>query len=136
MSVVILPTLSDKHWVVDPVSKADMLFAHFMAGSNTQTYMYTSEVSSLPYLLQKYGHNPNEFATNVKTRLQIYYQRYYDNVDIQVYAKEEVEGTNRYSIHLDMIVSDDGGKEIQLGRILTINDGKMQKVVKLNATGS
>lgn len=130
-----LPTLSSRAWSIDPLEKMDSLFAHFMASDHSQTYLYGDTVSSLPYLVQQYGNKPTEFIDNLKTTLSTYYGLYFDAVDVTAYIENKDSYESTYTVVVDLEALH-GEKTYKLGRVLELQKGVLNKVIKENNQGS
>ena len=128
----VLPTMSTDGWVDSPTVKADRLFAHFLVSEYSQTALYTGNVSSLAYLIQKNKEAPMSTANEIKTALNVYFSRYYDQVEVDCnWTDVDPEG-GKAEIQIYASLIDSDGISISLGRAISIVDSKVQKVAALN----
>lgn len=127
-----VPTLTTAGWVTAPADKADALMSHFFEAEKSQTFLYGSNVSSLQSLVEQYGNNPTNMTQELRSALEDYLGRYYTGaiVNINIYD----DGTPRYELRVYVQVTEDG-KQYSFGKLLQVNNSKIQKVVSLNNEG-
>jgi len=126
-----LPTLTENHWLEDSLKKLDMLFSHFLVSTYSQTYVYDKQISSLSWLLEQYGSDSTDFATELKITLERYIGRYYKSVDVVSQSKESEERPGRYEVIVDINVIDDNDNEYNIGRVLLVEKSTLISVLKL-----
>jgi hypothetical protein len=129
----VVPTLSSFGWVNSPAVKADVLMAHFFEANKSQTNLYGPNVSSLQWLIQQKGNDPNALASAVESALSAYLGRYFDGASISVQALLENPDTDqsRYSLRVQGTITAEG-KEYSLEKLLELNDGKFKLFAELN----
>ncbi len=128
----VLPTMSTDGWVDSPTVKADRLFAHFLVSEYSQTALYAGNVSSLPYLIQKNKEAPLSTANDIKTTLEVYFSRYYDQVEVECSWIDVEPDGGKAEIQIYASLIDSDGISISLGKAVSIVDSKVQKVATLN----
>ena len=128
-----VPTLSSDGWVTNTVMKADYLLSHFFLSEYSRTYLYLGDISSFPWILQKYKDDIYGLEDNTRQTLKKYFGRYFPKAEVDVKIKKE-EGS-KYAIIVVVIVTDVGGREFSVGRLADVLDAKILKVQKINNTG-
>lgn len=130
-----VPTLSEDGWVFDPLNKANYLMSYFFEADYSQSQFYYGRVSSLGYLLQQYGTNPSEFASELETTLKDLLEKYLDNVEVEAAENLSVTGSQA-TVNLYVSFSDKNGNKVTLSNMLLIENSKLVKVVNLYNTGT
>jgi len=129
-----LPTLSGSGWITEIAEKTDRLFAYFFVSEYSQTHLYKGNVTSLPFIVQQYGHDEFAIGPNLEKSLHLYLSRYYDDVRIEVTVTsngELGEGSTELDIRVDAVLTEDG-KQYSLGRLISTVDSKIMKIIKIN----
>lgn len=129
-----LPTLSGSGWVTEIAEKTDRLFAYFFVSEYSQTHLYKDNVTSLPYIVQKYGHDEFAIGPNLERSLYAYLARYYDDVRIEITVTSNDESgqeTTELNIRVDAVLTEDG-KQYSLGRLISTVDSKVMNIIKIN----
>ena len=83
MSVKLL-TLSSSGTLEFPQQIIDRLFIYFVKSSKKQSRLYRNHVTSYKWLEHMYGDDKDLFAEETSNALQIMYERYFDDVNIEV----------------------------------------------------
>lgn len=122
-----LPTLTPAGWVNDITMMSSRTMDYFIASDYSQSYFYPGEVSSLPYLIRVYGHEPMELRREVQVVLMRYFMRYFDDAQVEVNVKDNIDG--RYNLLIDATLVQ-GEKVLSLGRAISIVDSKIIQVDK------
>lgn len=132
-----VPSLSAQGWIRDPAGKADTLLAHFYVSDKKQTALYGDNVANVQDIVQKHGHDIIALTSQLRTALNNYLQRYYDTINVDVRANEDIEAgeaTGKYTLSVYCLATEDG-KQFSFGRLLQINNSKIEKVFSLNNNG-
>lgn len=131
-----VPSLSPKGWVRDAQNKADILLTNFYATDQLQSVLFQSQISSLPYIVRKYSHDPTQLCNQLQSALDAYFRRYYDAVAIEVTTsdtpEQELTGRHTYLIYAKVT---DQGKEYVLGRLLQTQESRIYKYVRMASAG-
>lgn len=126
------PTLSPQGWVTDVNNKADVLLSWFYESMYSQSYVYGNKVSSLQYLLQKYGNNITIFIQKLQDALELYLGRYYDVATATVTSDStditNLGTTSIVRIHCSVM---EGGITYSMGGLLTVANSKITSISKL-----
>lgn len=134
---IAVPTLSASGWITGTQEKADYLLSHFYESDKFQSYLYGDNVSNLQYVIEQYGHDVTLLTQRLRSVLQVYLQRYYDSVNIDLTSIESQDATQVGKIQLRLYCSvTEGGKEYSFGRLIEAIDSKLERITKINNTES
>ena len=126
-----VPVLSSAGWITDTSGKIDALLAHFFESMKSQTLVYGPNVSSLQFLLQQYGNNPNELTQNLERTLETYLGRYYDLAMVSVTNDATINNTNSvYGLKLYCSITENG-QTYSVGNLLKVSNSKLTAVTKI-----
>lgn len=126
-----LPTLTPAGWVSDVVSMAVKLMDYFLVTERSQSHMYRGNITSMTYLVQQHGSQPEALADVARTQLQNHLSRYFDEVQVNTSVDGFDRSDGRYNLTIDVLLSKDG-KQYSLGRLLEIGE---TKILSVNSTG-
>ena len=126
------PSLSEDGWVTSPDKTADYLLSCFIVSDYSQTYMYTGEVSSLPWILQDTQGDMTRTLVDVRLTLSKYFSRFFDSVNVDVTEIPNVENPTKAQISIYVKFKDKSGKEHILGKLLQLSDTIVESVVTIN----
>jgi hypothetical protein len=121
-----VPELGPGGWVTDPIRTLDLIFSHCLESDYSQSTVFYKMVTSIAYIIAFYQNNPAQLASELESRLELYFKRYFNTAQVQVTTGTVVEG--RYNIDVIASVTRDG-KTYQLGKIVEIEGGKIKKVI-------
>jgi hypothetical protein len=135
MSSAMVPSLSEDGWVNTPSLMGDYLISHFFVSDYSQTQLYLNQVSSFPYLIQKYQNDLPGLFTAIQTTLNTYLGRYFSSVTVE--ASQYPNPTNSGSIGINLFVSYVGsdGVTYNLNKIIQIVNSKIENIINLNNNG-
>lgn len=119
-----LPTLTTNGWVRDIVATATRLMDYFLASEYSQTQFYYGEVSSLQYLIQQHGHQPEVLAQRTQQQLNRYFSRYFDRVRVNAEIEEDSSDPAHYELKIQAEFSD-GRQMYSLGRLIWIGENQI-----------
>ena len=122
-----LPTLTTAGWIEDLVSVSTSLMDYFLVSEDSQSQFYPGEVSSLPFLVQQYGSDPDELANRARDVLQRYFSRYFEMTSVEVTTDSKSGTVGRYNVNIDVTVVKDGVTH-RLGRLIELGDSKIINV--------
>lgn len=122
-----LPTLTTAGWVNDLVTVSTSMMDYFLVSEHSQTQFYPGNVSSLPYLIQQHGSEPDRLADRARDVLQQYFSRYFDATTSDVVATRLNGNNGRYDLTIDVAVMKNG-KQHRLGRLIEVGDSKIIQV--------
>jgi hypothetical protein len=130
-----IATLSPKGYVKSIVEKTDRIVAHFFASDSSQDYIYAGTIANCSILLQECGNDILQFRERLGATLQTYMARLYDSVTVDVWDDTETNFTSRINVKFSIEVTQ-GGERYDVANLLTLIDGKFEKITKLNNTGN
>lgn len=131
-----LPSLTDAGWLDQTDSIVDTLFSDYLASDYSQSHLYYGNVSSFAKAVMEGGTDIATIINKVQSSMYNYFNRFLDNVQVDVREYVEVPGSGRTSLSLYVGFTDRDGKQKTLGRILeNIQDPKSGKIIKLNNDG-
>jgi hypothetical protein len=135
MASPMVPSLSEDGWVNTPSLMGDYLISHFFVSDYSQTQLYLNQVSSFPYLIQKYQNDLPGLLTAIQTTLNTYLGRYFSNVVVE--ASQYPNPTNSGSIGINLFVGFTGsdGVSYNLSKIIQIVNSKIESIINLNNNG-
>lgn len=111
----------DGGYITDPSKKLDCLMSDFFEAEHSQSYLFFTQVTSFPYILQQYQSDPNEIINQLRLRLRPYLLRYFDDVDVEC-AISDNDTTTSYSIRLYVEVQQDGATPVNLVSRIKVSD--------------
>lgn len=132
MADLYFPSLSEDGWVMTGEQQADYLFSHFFVADYSQTQLYLGHVASFPWIIQQGNGDGTLTAQLTQSVLKKYFERYYDNVEVEVTQKSVVEPASKLEITIYVSFIDRNGKEINLARLAEIIDLKLTRIIDIN----
>ena len=127
-----LPTLSPEGWVQSTAEQADYLISHFFTSEYSQSYFYNSNVSSFQWIIQNAQGDMNKTIADLKSTLSIYYNRYFNDVVVEITYKQLPIDSSKVNITLYISFIDKTGKEFILGKTLELINSKISKIISIN----
>lgn len=136
MSSIPVPSLSPAGWLKTPAEQADTLLAHAFSANKSQTAMYGDNVTSIQYLIEKYGRDIPTLAQKMRQEFSDYFGRYFpEGVDVDIQGDPSSDAPNDKIVLRIIINFVDGGKQYNLPSTVDIVNGKFAKLARLNNTG-
>lgn len=135
VSVKPLPTLSAQGLVTEIGKKTDSAIAHFFASDANQDQLYVGNIANFSMLLKLAGNDIIQLKESLRSTMEAYLGRYYDLVVVRVDDDTDVNFSNRIAIKFSATVTQ-AGERYDVANLLTIINGKFEKITKLNNTGS
>jgi len=130
-----VPTLSPKGYVRSIVEKTDRVVAHFFASDANQDYIYEGTIANCSILLQECGNDILQFRDRLRSTLERYLEKLYDSVTVQVWDDTQTNFSGRVNVSFSIEVTQ-AGERYDVANLLTLIDGKFEKITKLNNTGT
>jgi hypothetical protein len=130
-----VPTLSEDAWVSDARQKVDYLLAHFFLSDYSQTQLYLSHVSSMPWIIQSTQGDMLQTVLKVRDTLQVYLGRYLDDVVVDV---ADTTPTDQSAAEIVIYVSfkdSETGLTHTLNEVLRERNGVFNRVSNINNDG-
>lgn len=134
-SRTLLPTLDTKGWINRPISVYDTMLSDFFLSEYSQTFAFTDDVSSFPWILQQYRDDITRIASETKSRLSIYFARQFNDVEVTVNYQANENSINSYALLLFMEFTDVNGERFNLNRLIKHDDLKVSEIISTLATG-
>lgn len=132
---IAVPSLSVKGWVKTIPEKCDTLLAHFYASDVNQSLLYPKQVANVQGIIQRNMHDIPGLCQDMRSRLEQYFSRYFDQVIVEVVDDLETNLTDKVTIWVKIQITDDG-RYYDGGYQISLVDSKFEKIVNLNNTGS
>ncbi len=130
-----VPTLSEDGWENSPEKMGDILISHFFISDYSQTQIYTGQVASLPYLVQKNQSDLSGLFTDITSVLTRYLSRYLQNVVVEVNQNSQYTTGSFIAINLFVSFMGSNGKSYTLSNIIETLNSKILNITKLNNDG-
>ncbi len=134
----VYPSLTPAGWISENYKKADMALAHFFVSQYSQSNLYKGKVSSLPYLIQQFGNDPQSLARQVESNVLTLFNRYFGEEDGNVVVSVNVSiefptagDESRYEVRLDAGIAINGVNS-SLGKLINVKDSTLIKITELN----
>ena len=134
-SLVYYPSLSEDGWVNSSVKVADYLLSDFFLSDFSQSYLYSGEISSLPYVVQSTQGDVLSCLNKLKDTLLKYFGRFFTNVLVEVKDVTKQETPSKVEISLFLSYTDTEGKSYNIGKLLELNNLTINKVISIINTG-
>lgn len=129
---ILFPSLSEDSWVKSPDKIADYLMSHFLVSNYSQTYVYKGWVTSLPWILQDTQGDISKATMAVRSALITYFSRFFSTVVVEVDETINAESPSKGQISIYVKFTDTVGKQYSVGKLLTISDTIIEKIVDIN----
>lgn len=129
---VLFPSLSEDGWLTSTILKADALFSHFLVSDYSQTYLYNDKVTSFTWILQNNQGNIGKLLTDLRSALEIYFARYFENITVETTEIPNTEEPSKAKISIFVSFTDYEDKQYSLGKILEISDLKVTNIININ----
>jgi hypothetical protein len=132
-----VPTLSLAGWVVTPQQKADYLMAYFYESMNNQTYIFNGQVISIQYLIEQNAGNMAKTCDAVRTALEQYLGRYYQDAIVQVTTDDVTDDNPSSLINMTISMSVvEGGVPYGISQLISLSNSKFMQAVTINNDGA
>lgn len=128
-SKTLFPTLDTDGWVKTAEKTADYLLTHFFLSEISQTHHFPDDVASFPWLLAKHQNNPSGLISEAKDVLSRYFQKFFDNVEIELTSEEQQGSINIVNLKLFLIFTDMDGIQHNVARLIKYNGLKVSEII-------
>ena len=125
-----LPTLSSGGFIRDPAVKLERIISYFFIADYSQSNQHRDRVSSLPYLIKTYGHDPSILVERIQSALEGMLGAYFDSAYVNVNQEDPLSPEPEYNIIMEGTVSH-GGNKYDISRLLTISNNTLASVSEL-----
>ena len=135
MSVIPVPTLSDRGWVRSAQEKLDFVIAHFFEAENNQSYIYHGNVVSLQSLIHDSGQDMLGLAISIRTQLERILNRYFEAALAEVSTVDyngDSSGGVTFRVYAKVVQE---GKEYSVGQLFRLLNSRFSQVTQLNNNG-
>jgi hypothetical protein len=127
-------SLSSKGYIFSLTEKTDRLLAVFFASDANQDHHYRGTIANLSIILKECGNDMLRLRDRLRATLEEYLGRNFDQAIVQVEDDTSTNPSNRVNVTLKIMVTE-AGLRYDVGQILTLIDGKFEKITNLNNTG-
>lgn len=129
---ILFPSLSESGWLNSTVQTVDALLSHFFCSDRSQSYIYPTSISSLPWILQDTQGDMSQTIAATRTTLSGYFSKYFNNVVVEVAEVLNEAEPSKGAISIYIKFTDADGKEHNVGKMLQITDTTISKIIELN----
>ena len=135
-NVIPVPTLSTLGFIYDSTNKFDKLLSHAFVADYNQTYLYPSNITSLPKLIESAGNNLTNLEISIKGGLYAYFNRYYSTVDLAVSILPESDNPTSSNVIFQLTISFvENNVPITLNRSKITPLSTLSNIINLNNNG-
>lgn len=127
-----VPSLSKDGWVNTPMKALDYLFSHIFLSDYSQTYIYYTRVTSIPYILFRNQLSVGDLSRDLKVSLEEYFSNYYDTVNCEVVENESDSTSKSLTIFLEVI---DDSRVYTLSKVIKYSNSKVTSIIDYNNYG-
>lgn len=102
-----VPTLTLNGYVADVDLMISKLFEYFLLSEYSQTKLFYTEISSLPYLIRDAGSDTEKLESSVRDTLITMYSRFWREVEVVTGIQDTNKADNKsnYRINIDIKVT-------------------------------
>lgn len=127
----ILPTLTSDGWVNEPLKVANQLLLDYFTSLYSQSNLFRGNIYSFSYLAYKYGDQPEEMASELKTDLSKYFSTMFDSVIVEttVVASDSVYRKITVSIQFQ----DTTGTTYDVSRLFDMSGMTINKITDIHS---
>jgi hypothetical protein len=129
---IMFPSLSEDGWINSSMKIADYLLSHFFVSDYSQSYLYITHVSSLPWIIQKNQSDIPKTCSEIQSTLVNYFTRYFENVEVEVIDVTNAETPSKVELTIYLKFMDKDNKEYVFGKLLEIADMTITKIIDIN----
>lgn len=127
----IIPSLDSAGWITGIQEKADALMAYSFASRASQSVIYAGQITSLPAIIQEFGHNQSTLSSEIQRRYDAYFRTYFATVKVDVDVSSVESNEAILDIKLSVIITSDG-TNYSLGRLVRTANKKIQSITPIN----
>lgn len=124
MAVIPYPSI-DSGFIYDPGKKLDALMSDFYESEQAQSYLFKSQITSFPYILQQYPNDSDAVIQAVKSSLRNLFLKYFDDCNVET-AIEDTTSATRYDIRIYVVVTQED-QTVKLYNRLKISGTKLEE---------
>lgn len=127
-----MPSLSSDGWVNTPMKTLDFLFSHLFLTDYSQSYIYYTRITSIPYIMFKNQTSVGQLVSDLRDNLVLYFGRYYDTVNCDIIENESIGTSSSLTIFLEVV---DGNESFTLSKVIEYTDSKITGILDYNNYG-
>lgn len=131
-SKYIFPALDTDGWTKTTIKVADYLFSHFFLAEYSQTFAFSKNVSSFPWILQHHQSNLEEAIATTQQTLSAYFSKYFDEVECQVAEVPNAESINNHQLSIFLSFVDQTKTKHNLERLIKYQGLKVNEIIAVN----
>ena len=134
MADVAVPVLGFLGWRDDPAKKLDILLAHTLVADYSQSNRWEGTVTSLAYLIAKYGRDAYLMRTESEKAYERYLSNYFSKVEVTVTTKVSDEKTDKYELVITVEVWVNGVK-YDMAKAFDVIESTFKEIAGVNNNG-
>lgn len=129
-----VPSLSMRGLVDNVGDRVDLLLSYFLIANYSQTELYYSKITSLSYLVKRFGNQPSELTAQIKRVLSQQLLRYFEGALVECSYTYLSAGLSSgpYQIRIVITALDANGVRVNIASDLDIIDGKFKEIARRN----
>lgn len=136
--VVAVPMFATSGWTTSLREKADALMSNFFETDALQSNLYRGSLTSIQYLVQQFGTQPDQLANNVRQALESYLGRHYPQVVVDASTNIRdagyTDGTT-YTLRLRILITE-GGVQYSMAYLLNGEKTTIKEILRMNNDGT
>jgi hypothetical protein len=132
-----LPMFAASGWTTASAQKADGLLSHFFESDYYQSNLYAGNISNLQYLIQQYGLNIVDLINNVRTTLENYLGRFYQQAVVTVTSNgnDPTYDGSQLTLTISATVTEQG-QQLSFGYLVSAANSIISNIARINNTGA
>jgi len=127
----VLPTLTLDGYLDSVEIMMTKLFEYFVTSEYSQTKLFYTNISSLPYLVRDAGPDLDKLEDSVKETLTKLYSRFWNNVTVFVNVKDKKISSTKHKTIIDIDIEViHNNRTYTLNKSAEVTDNKVRKLDK------
>ena len=136
-SNIYVPTLSRAGWSKSPAEMVDFLLSDFFIAEYSQSYLYKDNITSLPYLIQRYQGDVPGLVEAMRRYLEDYLGSYLDDILVDVTSDAGTSENPTSAVAITIYIQfSRNGVVYSVGKLIETLNSRIKKIVNLNNTGA
>ncbi len=124
---IVVPTLSIEGFVSDIAGMTDRLMSYFFTSKYSQSTEYYGNITSLPYIVQKYGNDITALPIQTEKRLTDYLSRHFEQVTVDARCERINENSNTINLIIRVRITHNG-KAYDLANEIMVTNAIVQDI--------
>lgn len=130
-----VPTLSTSGWVTDIATALNTLLAYAFTTDDKQSYLFGSQLTSIPRILQKAGMTARAAQSSIEQQLGDYLKKYFNTAQVQVQILNEDTDLSTSATLIISIQVDNQNEADTNSYSIRLDNGVFAQIVRLNNQG-